>query len=64
MMKAAEERNGHDRSDRLHRTAEWGVLVESQMCAKAIVIVGIGAEDPAQVDLAHDDDMVQAFSPD
>jgi hypothetical protein len=40
------------------------VLVESQMSANPIVIVGVGAEDPAQMGLAQDQDMVEAFSPD
>ena len=30
----------------------------------AIVIVGVGSEDPVQMSLAQDQDMVQAFSPD
>jgi hypothetical protein len=34
------------------------------MSTNAIVIVGVGSEDPAQMGLAHDEDMVQAFSPD
>jgi hypothetical protein len=34
------------------------------MGAEAIVIVGIGSEDPAQMGLAQDQDMVQALSPD
>jgi hypothetical protein len=34
------------------------------MGTDAIVIVGIGSEDLAQMGLAHDQDVVQAFSPD
>jgi hypothetical protein len=34
------------------------------MGTDAIVIVGIGSEDPVQMGLAQDQDMVQAFSPD
>jgi hypothetical protein len=34
------------------------------MGTDAIVIVGIGSEDLAQMGLTHDQDMVQAFSPD
>jgi hypothetical protein len=34
------------------------------MSANAIVIVCVGSEDPAQMGLAQDKDMVQAFSPD
>ena len=42
----------------MRSTAKRGVLVESEMSANAIVIVGVGAEDPAQMGLAHDQDMV------
>jgi hypothetical protein len=41
-----------------------GVLLERKMGSDAIVIVGIGSEDLAQMGLAQDQDMVQAFSPD
>jgi hypothetical protein len=34
------------------------------MSANAIVIVGVGSEDLAQMRLAQDEDVVQAFSPD
>jgi hypothetical protein len=34
------------------------------MDAGAIVVVGVGAEDPAKMRLAQDHDMIQAFSPD
>jgi hypothetical protein len=62
-MKPTEEWDGHDRSSRLDRAAQRGVLRESEMGAGAIVVVGVGAEDPAQVRVAQDHDMVQALSP-
>jgi hypothetical protein len=45
-------------------TTKRGVLLERKMGSDAIVIVGIGSEDLAQMGLAQDQDMVQAFSPD
>ena len=63
-MKPTEERDGHDRSTRLDRTAERGVLRESEMGAGAIVVVGVGPEDLAKVRFAQDHDMIQAFSSD
>jgi hypothetical protein len=45
-------------------TTKRGVLVQRKVGTDAIVIVGIGFEDLAQMDLAQDQDMVQAFSPD
>jgi hypothetical protein len=62
-MKPTEEWDGHDRSGRLDRTAERGVLRESEVGAGAIVVVGVGPEDPAKMRLAQDHDMIQAFSP-
>jgi hypothetical protein len=47
VMQAAEEWDSCERSNCLRPTAKRGVLVESQMSANAIVIVGVGAEDPA-----------------
>ena len=46
------------------RTTKRGVFLERKMGTDAIVIVGIGSEDLAQMGLAQDQDMVQAFSPD
>jgi hypothetical protein len=64
MMKASEEGNGGDRSDRLHGTTKRDVLFERKVGTDAIVIVGIGSEDLAQMGLTQEQDMVQAFSPD
>jgi hypothetical protein len=46
------------------RTAERGVPLESKKGARAIVIVGVSAEDPAKMRLAQDHDVIQAFSAD
>ena len=64
MVKPTEDWDGHDRSSRLDRTAERGVLRESEMGAGAIVVVGVGPEDSAKMRLAQDHDMIQAFAPD
>jgi len=64
MMKASEEGNGGERSDRLHGTTKRDVLFERKVGKDAIVIVGIGSEDLAQMGLAQDQDMVQAFAAD
>jgi hypothetical protein len=48
-MKPTEEWDGHDRSSHLDRTAERGVLRESEMDAGAIVVVDVGPEDPAKM---------------
>ena len=63
-MQAAEERDGHDLSNRVDGTAERGVLPESKMSTGAIVIIGVGAEDPAKMRFAQDHDVIQSFSAD
>ena len=63
-MQAAEERDGHDLSNRVDGTAERGVLPESKMSTGAIVIIGVGAEDPAKMRFAQDHDVIEAFSAD
>ena len=64
MMEAAEERGGHDWSGRLNRAAKRGVLLESEMGADAVIVVGIGPEDLAKMFFAQDRDLIQTFSPD
>ena len=63
-MESAEEWDCCEYPNRLHGTTKRGVLFERKMGTDAIVIVGIGSEDLAQMGLAQDQDMVQAFSPD
>src|SRR5260370_6711400 len=64
VMESTEKGDGRERSSDLHGTAKRGVLSECKMGTGAIVIVGVGSEDPVQMGLAQDQDMVQAFSPD
>ena len=43
---------------------ERGVFGQRSVSSEFVVIIGIGGEDPAQVRVAQDHDMVQALSPD
>ena len=66
MMQSAEQRKlGHiSHLGRLDGARFWRILVERQMRAGAVVIVGYaGAEHPSQVTLVHHDDVVQQLSP-
>src|SRR6266851_557759 len=63
-MESTEKGDGCERSSHLHGTAKRGVLSERKMGAGAIVIVGVGSEDPAQMGLAQDEDVIEAFPPD
>ena len=33
------------------------------MCSNAVVVIGVGIQNPAQMRLAQDDDVVQTFAP-
>jgi len=53
-MESTEKGDGRERSSHLHGTAKRAVLSERKMGAGAIVIVGVGSGDPAQMGLAQD----------
>jgi hypothetical protein len=40
------------------------ILVQKSMRSDAIIIVGVGFQDPTQIDLAEDNDVVQTLTPD
>jgi hypothetical protein len=52
-MESTDKRGGRDRSSRLNRTGERGVLREGEMGAGAVIVVGIGPEDLAKVCFAQ-----------
>ncbi len=54
VMESTEKGDGRERSSHLHGTAKRAVLSERKMGAGAIVIVGVGSGDPAQMGLAQD----------
>jgi hypothetical protein len=48
----------------LHGSFQWGILVQGQVRAKPIVVLGIVAQQIAQVALIDDDQVVQAIPSD
>ncbi len=64
MMKSAEDRPRSDLAAPLNGTTERRVLGEREVCPGVIIIGGICSEDPAQMALAEDDDVIEAFSTD
>src|ERR1700675_3289050 len=48
----------------LNRARNRRILVQGSMCSDAIVIVGVGFQDPTQMHLAQDNDVVHALTPD
>ncbi len=64
MMKSAEDRQGSDLAKPLNRTTERRVLGEREVGPDVIIIGGIRREDPQQMGLAEDDDVIEAFPAD
>ena len=62
VMVAAQERG--KLAVALDRSTVWRVLVHEQMRPDFIVIAGVGRKDPAQMGLAEDDDVIEAFPAD
>lgn len=63
MVKTAEVRDELDLTGSLDQSRKWCIIVERQVCSGAVVVIGVGAKRAAQVRLAKDDQVVQAFSP-
>jgi hypothetical protein len=64
MMKSAEYRVRTDDSSALNRARNRRILVQGSMRSDAIVIVGVGFQDPTQMHLAQDNDVVHTLAPD
>lgn len=63
VMQAAEDRRGDDRSAGFDQPACGRILAQCEVRAGFVVVGGIGAQDVAEVPLAEDQHMVQAFAP-
>jgi hypothetical protein len=64
MVKAAEKRLRCEGAEALGDAMERGVFGQGSMGSLLIVVARVGGQDVAQVPLAQDHDMVQAFSSD
>jgi hypothetical protein len=64
MMKSAENRPRGEVAEPLDRPMGRGILVQGQMCPKLVVIAGVGRKNPAQMSVAEDDDVIEAFPAD
>ena len=64
MMQPAEDRLSNELAEPLDRPMARRILVQGQMRSQFVVIAGIGRKDPAQVGLAEDDDVIEAFPAD
>ena len=64
MMQTADLREGNNvaRGGKLHATRPWTVLVEREMRPGVMMILKIAPQYAAQVTLAEDDNVIQAFA--
>src|SRR3984893_13351955 len=63
-MKSAKDGVSFDASDSLNLASDRRILVQGSMRSDAIVIVGVGFQDPTQMHLTQDNDVVHALTPD
>ena len=64
VMKAAKDGVRFDASSPLNRGRNRRIFVQRPVRSDVIVIASIGSQDPAQMRLAQDDDMVHTLAPD
>ena len=48
----------------LYRARDWRILVQGPMRSDAVVVMGIRFQNPTQMRLAQDDEMVNTLAPD
>src|SRR5664279_5465976 len=64
VMKSAQDGARTDHTGSLNRARNRRILVQGSMRSDVIVIVGVGFQDPTQMHLAQDNDVVHTFTPD
>ena len=60
-MKSAEDRSCSDLAEPLDETNQRRIFGQSKMGPDMVVVGSVGLEDPAQVALAQDHDVIQAL---
>ena len=63
-MKSAEDRLSGELAEPLDRPMARRILSQGQMRSEFVVVAGVGRKDLAQMGLAENDDVIQAFSAD
>src|ERR1700674_3781751 len=63
-MKSAKDGVSFDASDSLNLASDRRILVQGSMRSDAIITVGVGFQDPTQMHLAQDNDVVHTLTPD
>jgi hypothetical protein len=63
MMQPAQHWRGDNGSASVDGASQRRVLAQPQMCARLIRVERIRGQDPSQMPLAEDQDMIQAVAP-
>ena len=64
MMKSAQKRHSRDPACVLNSATQRRIFAQGKVRPHAVVIAGVGRQDPTQVPLPEHQDMVQALPPD
>ena len=64
MVQPAEDRPSNELAEPLDWPTAWRILVQGQVRPQFVVIRGVARKDPAQMGLAEDDDVIEAFPAD
>jgi len=61
MVKPAQDGLSSELAEPLHLSTARRILPQGQMRSEFVVVAGVGGKDPAQMSLAEDDDVIEAF---
>jgi hypothetical protein len=64
VMKSTKDRVRFNASGRLNRTGDRRIFIQWPVRPDLVVVAGVSLQDPAQMHLTQDDDMVHALAPD
>jgi hypothetical protein len=64
MVQAAENWMNSELAEALDRPMRWRFFAQRQMRPELVVVACVGAQDPAQMGFAENDDVIEAFTAD
>jgi hypothetical protein len=64
MVKPTQNGPGSELAEPLHLSTARRILPQGQMRSQFVVVAGVAGKDPAQMGLAEDDDVIEAFPAD
>src|SRR4029077_1309719 len=64
MVKPAQDGQSSELAEPLRLSTAWRILPQGQMRSQFVVVAGVANKDPAQMGLAEDDDVIEAFPAD